>query len=82
MIDALKAQWKGDRFMKKNSTVAKNRNEIFKQPKLTIGLDQGDRSSYYCVLDEAGKVILEHNLQQRRRESIKSSARFLVVGSH
>jgi hypothetical protein len=25
--------------MKKISTVARNRNEIFKQPKLTIGLD-------------------------------------------
>src|SRR6266566_2818697 len=62
MIDALKAQWKGDRLMKKNSTVAKNRNEIFKQPKLTIGLDLGDRTSHYCILDEAGTVILEHSL--------------------
>ena len=48
--------------MKKNSTVATNRNEIFKEPKLTIGLDLGDRSSHYCILDEAGKVILEHHL--------------------
>jgi transposase len=62
MIDALDAQWKGDRLMKKNSTVAKNRNEIFRQPQLTIGLDLGDRTSDYCILDEAGNVILEHNL--------------------
>jgi len=48
--------------MKKNSTVTTKRNKIFKQPKLTIGLDLGDRSSHYCILDEAGKVILEHNL--------------------
>jgi len=48
--------------MKKNSTVATHRNEIFKQPKLTIGLDLGDRSSHYCILDEAGNVILEHTL--------------------
>ena len=48
--------------MKKNSTVGKNRNEIFKQPKLTIGLDLGDRWSFYCVLDEAGQVILEQKL--------------------
>jgi hypothetical protein len=48
--------------MKKNSTVAKNRNKIFKQPKRTIGLDLGDRSSHYCILDEAGNVILEHDL--------------------
>src|ERR1700674_5254354 len=62
MIDALKAQWKGDRLMKKNSTVTTKRNEVFKDPKLTIGLDLGDRSSHYCILDEAGKVILEHHL--------------------
>jgi predicted NBD/HSP70 family sugar kinase len=30
--------------------------------KLTIGLDLGDRWSYYCVLDEAGQVILEQKL--------------------
>ena len=48
--------------MKKNSTVTTKRNEIFKEPKLTIGLDLGDRFSRYCILDEAGKVILEHNL--------------------
>jgi hypothetical protein len=26
--------------------------------RLTIGLDLGDRSSFYCVLDEAGEVLL------------------------
>jgi transposase len=48
--------------MKKISTVATNRNKIFKQPKLTIGLDLGDRISHYCILDEAGNVILEDHL--------------------
>jgi hypothetical protein len=43
-------------------TVAKSGNEILKEPKLTIGLDLEDRSSHYCILDEAGKVILEHDL--------------------
>jgi transposase len=62
MFDALKAQYKGDRLMKKNSTVTTKRNEIFKEPKLTIGLDLGDRFSHYCILDEAGKVVLEHHL--------------------
>jgi len=56
MIDALKAQWKGDRLMKKNSTVTTGRKQIFKQPRLTIGLDLGDRSSYFCLLDEAGNA--------------------------
>jgi len=48
--------------MKKNNTTAMGRKQIFKEPKLTIGLDLGDRSSHYCILDEAGNVILEHNL--------------------
>src|SRR5258706_7464199 len=48
--------------MKKNSTVAVGRKQIFKQAKLTIGLDLGDRSSHYCMLDEAGNVILERSL--------------------
>ena len=33
-----------------------------KEQKLTIGLDLGDRWSFYCVLDEAGQVILEQKL--------------------
>jgi transposase len=32
------------------------------EQKLTIGLDLGDRSSWYCVLDEAGSVLLEQRL--------------------
>src|SRR5713101_2634801 len=48
--------------MKKISIVAKRGNEIFKEPKLTIGLDLGDQSSHYCILDEAGSVLLEHSL--------------------
>jgi transposase len=48
--------------MKKNSTVAVGRKQIFKQARLTIGLDLGDRTSYYCILDEAGNVIWERNV--------------------
>src|SRR5258708_12530843 len=48
--------------MKKNSTVAVGRKQIFKQAKLTIGLDLGDRSSHYCMLDEAGNGIFERSL--------------------
>jgi hypothetical protein len=40
--------------VKKIITVAKNRNEIFKQQQLTIGVDVGDRISHYCILDETG----------------------------
>src|SRR5271169_3113490 len=62
MIDALKAQCKGDRLMKKNSTVQAFRSELFKEQQLTIGLDLGDRWSFYCVRDEAGQVLLEQKL--------------------
>jgi len=61
-IDALKAQWRGDRLMKKNSTVASKRKQIFNEKKLTIGMDLGDRFTYYCVLDEAGEVVVEQKL--------------------
>jgi len=48
--------------VKKISTVATNGNEIFKEHKLTIGLDLVDRSTHCCILNEAGEVILEHSL--------------------
>src|SRR6202166_3644148 len=48
--------------MKKTSTVQAFKSEIFKEQKLTIGLNLGDRWSFYCVLDEAGQVILEQKL--------------------
>src|SRR6201984_648281 len=48
--------------MKKISTVATKQSRNFSQPKLTIGLDLGDRSSWYCVLDEQGEVVLEQKL--------------------
>jgi predicted NBD/HSP70 family sugar kinase len=32
------------------------------QGQLTIGVDLGDRSSAYCVLNEAGEIVLEHKL--------------------
>src|SRR5258707_470755 len=48
--------------MKKTSTVRTIGNKIFKGHKLTIGVDLGDRWSFYCVLDEAGKIILEQKV--------------------
>ena len=48
--------------MKKVSTVAAKQSRNFSQPKLTIGLDLGDRSSWYCVLDEAGAIVQEQKL--------------------
>ena len=40
--------------MKKISTVAAQKSERVEAQKLTIGLDLGDRSSWYCVLNETG----------------------------
>jgi transposase len=48
--------------MKKISTVAVKQNRSFSEQKLTIGVDRGDRSSWYCVLDAAGSVLLEQRL--------------------
>jgi len=45
--------------MKKVSTVGAKPSGSFPQQRLTIGLDLGDRSSWYCVLDEAGQMQLE-----------------------
>ena len=45
--------------MKKPSTVALSRRAKLQHQQLTIGLDLGDRSSFYCVLNGAGEVILE-----------------------
>ena len=48
--------------MKKVSTVAAAQTKNFASQQLTIGLDLGDRSSWYCVLDEAGRAVLEQRL--------------------
>ena len=48
--------------MKKISTAAAKGTRNFQEQKLTIGLDLGDRSSWYCVLEETGEVVLEQKL--------------------
>jgi transposase len=62
MNDALEAQRERRPAMKKISTVAIERIQIFKQSQRTIGMDLGDRSSHYCILNEAGEVIRESKL--------------------
>src|ERR1039457_4542615 len=54
--------------MKKISTVSRKQNRNFPEQKLTIGFDLGDRSSWYCVLDEQGEVVLEQRLGTTRSE--------------
>jgi hypothetical protein len=48
--------------MKKVSTAAMKQTHNFGEQKLTIGLDLGDRSSWYCMLDGSGAVLLEQKL--------------------
>ena len=47
--------------MQKISTMRTSGKNIF-EGQLTIGLDLGDRSSAYCVLNEAGEIIFERKL--------------------
>ena len=46
--------------MKKVSTGAAQQLSNFSRQKLTIGLDLGDRSSYYCVLEESGGLLMRY----------------------
>src|SRR6202521_777926 len=62
IIDVLKAQIKRRPAMKKISTAAAKQSKNFSQQKLTIGLDLGDRNSWYCVVDEAGQIQREQRV--------------------
>ncbi len=74
--------------MKKTSTVRVNGNVIFKGHKLTIGVDLGDRWSNYCVLDEAGEILLEQKLtttpegMKQTFERIPRSLIAMETGTH
>ncbi len=57
--------------MKKNITgkgMAKRKQQARKQQRedLTIGIDVGDRSSSYCILDETGEVLVAGSLKTTR----------------
>src|ERR1700756_3133025 len=63
VIDVLKAQIKTRPAMKKVSTVAAKPGKKILQPKLTVGLDLGDRNSWYCVLEESGQIQREQRVR-------------------
>jgi hypothetical protein len=48
--------------MKKLTTTMMQQTLSKQDRRLTVGLDLGDRSSFYCVLDEAGDVLIEQRL--------------------
>src|SRR6266481_2023199 len=74
--------------MKKISTVQAFGNEILKEQKLTIGVDLGDRWSFYGDLDEAGKIILEQKVpttQEAMKQTFGKIPRSLIAletGTH
>ena len=52
--------------MKKN-----NKERLRKEKKgtqLTVGLDLGDRSSRYCIVDEMGEVVVEGSFASTKKE--------------
>src|SRR6201997_4469458 len=67
VIDVLKAQIKRRPAMKKVSTVAGKPSRNISQQQLTIGLDLGDRNSWYCVLDESGQIQLEQRVRTKAK---------------
>ena len=83
--------------MKKNNTAGKTKPAAkaaakvmrgYSKQKLTIGLDLGDRSTRYCVLDEQGEVIKEGSLATTKKGlnqafgSLPRSRVALEVGTH
>ncbi len=74
--------------MKKVSTRAAAQSRNISQQKLTIGLDLGDRNSWYCVLDEAGRVQLEQRVHtntkalQQLFSAMHASRIALEIGTH
>jgi transposase len=48
--------------MKKLTTTKVRRTAKLADRGLTIGIDLGDRSSCYCVLDESGEIVLEQKV--------------------
>jgi transposase len=74
--------------MKKVSTRAAAQSRNICQPQRTIGLDLGDRWSWYCVVDEAGQIQREQRVRTNAkalREVFGAMARSRMVveiGTH
>jgi transposase len=86
--------------MKKNSTTKKSpkkalakgqKKEVFQlaaKQKLTVGMDLGDKTSRYCILDEAGEVVSEDQVATTKSgldslfAKMPASRIALEVGTH
>ena len=74
--------------MKKGSTAAAKQSRNISQQRLTIGLDLGDRNSWYCVVDEAGGIQLEQRVRTTAKAlqevfgGMPRSRMALEIGTH
>src|SRR5246500_4162139 len=74
--------------MKKVSTAVAKQSRNIPQQKLTIGLDLGDRNSWYCVLNEAGQIQIEQRVRTTEKalrevfEQVPRSRIALETGTH
>jgi hypothetical protein len=74
--------------MKKVSTRAAAQSRNISQQKLTIGLDLGDRNSWYCVVDEAGQIQREQRVRTNAKAlqevfgAMPRSRIALEIGTH
>jgi transposase len=74
--------------MKKTSTAVAKQSRNISRQKLTIGLDLGDRNSWYCVLDEAGQIQLEQRVRTTAKAlqevfgAMSRSRIALEIGTH
>ncbi len=68
--------------------MAVKQSKNFSQQKLTIGLDLGDRNSWYRVLDEAGQIQLEQRVRTNAKtlqevfRAMPRSRIALEIGTH
>ncbi len=74
--------------MKKVSTVTAKPSKKNSRQKLTVGLDLGDRNSWYCVLDESGQIQLEQRVRTNAKalrevfSKMPRSRIALEIGTH
>jgi hypothetical protein len=66
VIDALEARETRRPAMKKLTTTMMQETLNKQDRHLTVVLDLGDRSSFYCVLNEAGEVLLKQKVSMPR----------------
>jgi transposase len=65
--------------MQKISTSRTSANGILEGGKLTVGLDLGNRSSSYCVLNGAGQIVWEKKLATLREPLFQNRIGLVVL---